>query len=312
MKKILYLICCFSAISIIAQPSIPYVNWGFINKDRFYVSGQSLSPNPVPTGNGVTWDFTGLTADPTDSIVVVSQGGSTSFSFDFPKANVTFAEYYAASNETYIEHYYKDQWEFSYMGAASLLSGAYPYSTYRKMLKFPMAFNTSFKAYYSISSTKGYVIVKYDGYGTLKLPAATHTNVYRTTCKDSISPTDISYRYEWFDLSRKIMTMEVSKASKTTVTYLNNRVKPSSNISKTEILSPQIQAYPNPGTGLFNLSLPGNISEGQIEVTNIFGQLIISQKINSPNPSFYIENKGLYLVTVSSGQQKYSQRLMVN
>ncbi|MCC6721127.1 MAG: hypothetical protein IT243_02925 [Bacteroidia bacterium] len=89
-------------------------------------------------------------------------------------------------------------------------------------------------------------MVKYDGYGTLKLPGGTYKNLFRTSCKDSVSPTKITYRYEWFDIDNRYMYMTVSGTT-TTITYIYNRPKASGSISS-GILQMELNVFPNPGS----------------------------------------------------------------
>lgn len=312
MKKLFLILFLFLfTISGFAQPNIDYVNWGNgTNKDRYFVSNQKLSPNPVAPGNGVTWDFTNLTADPKDSILLTGIGGSTPFKFDFPTANVNFYEYHAEGDITLVRHYFKNLYQFDYQGAAQVGIGASPFSSDIKMFQFPFKFNQRFSNYFETSATDaGYAIVKYDGFGTLKLPAATHTGVFRTTNKDSISPTNIRYRYEWFDKDTRIMYMSVN-TSATTITYLNNRPKSIGSIQSNILL--EVKVFPNPGSGMFSVSLPTSISQGIIEITNIYGQVIIIKTIDGPTLTFNLEDKGMYLVSVYANNQKFVKKVFMN
>ncbi|MCC6721126.1 MAG: hypothetical protein IT243_02920 [Bacteroidia bacterium] len=138
----------FLTFSGYAQPDIENINWSSWGKtNRYFVSTQAISPNPVPPGKDITWDFTNLSGPAKDSISILDYGGNTPFSFDFSKANVNFARYYASTNETYISHYRKTQFDFAYMGDGLVGGGAAPFSYDRKMFKFPMAFNSSFKEF---------------------------------------------------------------------------------------------------------------------------------------------------------------------
>ena len=66
--------------------------------------------------------------------------------------------------------------------------------------------------------------------------------------------------------------------------------------------------YPNPSTGLFNIS---NVSDGSIlEVYNLFGQKIMSQK----NASAFNLNgypKGMYVVVLKNGKNVISQKVFL-
>jgi hypothetical protein len=301
----------FFTLSGFAQPNIVNINWGPLGtSDRYYYSTQKISADPVAPGNGVTWDFTNLNGPAHDSIIISGNGGNTSFSFDFSKANITFYRYYAPNKETILSHFRKTDLDFKYMGDALIGGGSYPYSYYKQMLKFPMAFNESFKAYYSSGGgNNGNVMVKYDGYGTLKLPGGTYKNVFRTSCKDSISPTKITYRYEWFDIDMRYMYMSVGTT--TEITYINNRPKASGSISS-GVLPMEVKVFPNPGSGQFTVSLPKAIIKGVMEITNIYGQVVLRKDIDNSSLGFELNDKGIYLVSVYSDGQKFFKKLLVD
>ena len=66
--------------------------------------------------------------------------------------------------------------------------------------------------------------------------------------------------------------------------------------------------YPNPSTGLFNI---GNVSDGStIEVYNLFGQKIISQKnVSTFNLNGY--PKGMYVVVLKNGNEVISEKVFL-
>ncbi|MES2619023.1 MAG: T9SS type A sorting domain-containing protein [Bacteroidota bacterium] len=310
-NKLFYILFILSSLKTFAQTTITSINWGGITRDRYFLSDKGMNPNPVAPGNGVTWDFTKLTTDKADSMILTDQGGTTPFDFDFPDANVIFSEYYKSTDETLMIHYYKDQFEFSYQGAGLVGGSATPYSTDKKMIKFPMTFNSSFKEFYSVGSTDGYVMVKYDGYGTLKLPSATHSNVFRTTCKDSISASNITYRYEWFTNDRRVMYMTI-KGTDTMIRYLDNG-NPATGIAKNTIANLNLSIYPNPSaTGNFKAQFSGLSNNAYFLITNVFGQVILSRNIDNSSEDFTLLNSGIYFITYYSDKLKVTQKIVVN
>ena len=91
-----------------------------------------------------------------------------------------------------------------------------------------------------------------------------------------------------------------------------------SGISKNLGLSNSINIMPNPSTGLFNIvaTLPST-QDLSVTVTNAIGQIIVSNKYNSIltdviNLDLSNQSNGVYFVTLSNGQDKMVQRLILN
>jgi polyhydroxybutyrate depolymerase len=69
--------------------------------------------------------------------------------------------------------------------------------------------------------------------------------------------------------------------------------------------------YPNPSEGNFNLNFSDN-SEKTITVTNSLGQVIQSFKSYDQATTIYLENAGMYFVTVSSAKNNWTQKIIRN
>lgn len=71
--------------------------------------------------------------------------------------------------------------------------------------------------------------------------------------------------------------------------------------------------YPNPNTGSFNVQIKGALSEDtQVSVTNMLGQVVYEAKHNSQTMSLKIENAGIYFVTIKTGSQTATKKIIVN
>ena len=75
-----------------------------------------------------------------------------------------------------------------------------------------------------------------------------------------------------------------------------------------------LKLYPNPTYGLLNVDVEAFSSSSQIQITNIMGKIILSQKIESPkttiNTSTY--SKGIYFLTVFDNKKKETQKFIVD
>jgi len=72
-----------------------------------------------------------------------------------------------------------------------------------------------------------------------------------------------------------------------------------------------INIYPNPSNGLFNINLPN--ADNNIEIYNINGQLILSQKTSNSNTTVDLSSqaKGVYFVKITSDQNVYNQKIII-
>lgn len=71
-----------------------------------------------------------------------------------------------------------------------------------------------------------------------------------------------------------------------------------------------INIYPNPSCGDFTLKLPAE--SGSMHVVDMLGRLIVKSSIEAGMMSFSIDQPGIYMVTVSTNQGTWVQKIMVN
>ena len=72
-----------------------------------------------------------------------------------------------------------------------------------------------------------------------------------------------------------------------------------------------VSVYPNPSTGLININFENN-DDYTIEVTNIIGEIILLDKVNS-NTNIDLSNfdKGTYLIKVSNSKSSKTERIVI-
>ena len=72
-----------------------------------------------------------------------------------------------------------------------------------------------------------------------------------------------------------------------------------------------ITIYPNPTTGLFTISLPKNIMQGEVIVMNMMGQQVYNDTFAGNRKSMRLElSAGIYFVQVRSGSDIWTQKLV--
>ena len=74
--------------------------------------------------------------------------------------------------------------------------------------------------------------------------------------------------------------------------------------SEENFFSEEMSVYPNPGTGLFNITLPEDASQVQLVLTDIGGRTILSKLISNNAAQLDITHlsKGVYLLQVNTGK----------
>ena len=70
--------------------------------------------------------------------------------------------------------------------------------------------------------------------------------------------------------------------------------------------------YPNPTSGNFIVTLPKTTTDGVIEISNMYGQVIYRKEIDKNYLEFIIYEKGLYMICVYSNGNKLFQKLLIN
>ena len=74
-----------------------------------------------------------------------------------------------------------------------------------------------------------------------------------------------------------------------------------------------ISIYPNPSTGLVTISLPSINEATTLYVTDMIGKEVFKSSVKDVNINLDLSNlqKGLYMVTISNGQSKHIQKLII-
>jgi hypothetical protein len=75
----------------------------------------------------------------------------------------------------------------------------------------------------------------------------------------------------------------------------------------------QLNVYPNPASEIVNIQLPENLTQGRLSVYNITGQEVISLKITESTQQVSVTElpKGIYIISLSAGSEKYLDKLLV-
>jgi hypothetical protein len=74
-----------------------------------------------------------------------------------------------------------------------------------------------------------------------------------------------------------------------------------------------ISVYPNPSTGLVTISMPSVNGATTLYITDMIGKEVFKSSVKDANVSLDLTNlqKGLYMLTISNGQSKHVQKLII-
>ncbi|HCS19911.1 MAG TPA: hypothetical protein DIW47_05010 [Bacteroidetes bacterium] len=199
-----------------------------------------------------------------------------------------------------------------YMGYVNVGGTIAPWNTDMKVVKFPFKFNTSFTSYYkNYDEVAGYVTTTYDGYGTIKLPDTSFTNVYRLKTYDSVSVSVFEYRYEYFTGVDRLMTMTVkANGSKETKYFYHKKSGGTTGIANS--LENSFSVYPNPSRGSITIKFNGKVNK--LCIYNSLGQVIREEKIDREmNDYFQFELKnGSYIIELTGDIEIIQKRVIVS
>jgi C1A family cysteine protease len=70
--------------------------------------------------------------------------------------------------------------------------------------------------------------------------------------------------------------------------------------------------YPNPTSGIFKISL-GNLSEGSLQISNMLGSIVYTNNFKNQNEmeiNIQSQMAGIYILTIISGNQKFTEKII--
>jgi hypothetical protein len=234
--------------TITASNTFPAVGY----TDTFRVAAGS---NVGPSGNGVTWDFSSMTAAVGGTFSVVTPS-STPYSSTFPSATHALQLNIASAPGPAFEYYRLDGSGWNIL--ASTYSAASPGSNYtaNEKLRIPFPFslgNSRTDTFQKTGSGPDAYTITYDGFGTLMLPGRSYNNVVRM--KYQWIGGEIAYN--WFTTSPLFFVATWSQNGGGQFQFLGKNLPVPSGISETEPSGVRTVVFPNPAQGHMMLSIEG-------------------------------------------------------
>ena len=298
------------ASSAIAQPvvtsSITSVPVGTVD------SAYGASPTVLPGagGAGVTWDMSTVTTVFAAKLTVVDPT-TTPYAGTFSTA--TFCTKIEAATTTYN---YNRQSSKGVENVAIQYAGTGTGTDFSPNLRlsvpFPFNYLDSRSDTFQSTTSTGLDTVRltYDGYGTLKTPFYTYSNVIRI--KEDYGT---SYSYSWYTVSPFALVMNYAS---TTNNYVIVTQKPAPSTSvHSAFLATQATVYPNPTSGdaILKVTIPGGYNNTSVTISDVSGRSVKQIAVTASETTIQTNGllPGLYFYTVrNEGNTISNGKLLIN
>ncbi len=327
MKRLFTLSLILFTLKTFSQPTVTSAVMGNIGDEMTFSLVDADGFDPGPSGNNVTWDFTGITFTGASTGFTLMNVASTPYAADFPGANI--AADAGIGNYAYFKLLATEYSNYGVGTAAVIVF----YSDPEKIFEFPLSVGASHtdNLYSEFTSgvdfiRSGSVNTTTDAWGTIKLPSGVFTNVVRVkvveTYQDDadLLPSPIEYNftnYYWFKngVDGPLFTyayMETTTIGSPVVTEsanMNDYIVVSG--IEDEFIQNRMQLFPNPCTDAFTVKAA---DMKKIELFNTLGEMVYQQaEINSAVCTISVDGlpAGIYLVQATTSNGVISSNIQI-
>ncbi len=316
---IIFSICILKAFAqpIITSSVLP------VKGDTIILGLDTILQPPGNAGANVNWDFSYLVQHILSSRIYVDPA-VTPYASKFPAATLARTDA-IGSLYTYWKNVGNNSTYFGYVEPAAGTDQNYdsiPVNYYTFPINYNASSVTNFYATTNPGNIKG--AGKYyfnaDGYGTLKLPHRTVTNVLRTKSvlyigDSTINSYSLTKEYAWYSPNQKDVLLVISSVLLNGTlhrkyVFFDNHF--STGISALE-LSNSVHVYPNPSNGILKVELENNNDKNTIECYDYTGRLVLSREINEQHADVDLTafGKGLYVIKIKSSTYETVKKVVV-
>lgn len=297
--------------------------------------------NTGSTGAGVIWNFSGLVIDTTDVIShYYFDPSTTPGTGSFPGADL--ADLTPVGQYTYTKYSTDSITTLGVWSAPLNCTSQLFYDPQSLICPFPFGtvFSDDYNGYTcgsgSYSHTSGTRINTFDGTGILILPTTTYANINRIKITDTVldssfvsngtfigATSSISTNYLWVDgntnqvaflmLDFKSITYNMTFRF---ISWFNYSHIPSMITSVRSTMEDQskIKIYPNPFNSSTTIQLKSSISNGELNILNVFGQKIKTMS-NISGDQIKIErdnlSSGIYLIRLTQDNKTITSEKII-
>lgn len=322
--------------SVFAQPTITNADKPVIGDNTTIFATDVTGVTEGPAGANITWDFSLLVPGDTAMGKVVDPV-TTPYASSFTNSDL------CGTDDTSYQYYKTAPNEYSLTGIANSAL-TIPYTDFQLVFAYPMTFGSSFSDNFEGTFFSGIqfyrtgsVTIDCDGYGTLKLPNGTYTDVLRIkyvqNIQDSFNIGVPQYYYYSFTtwwwmtpgtratlFAYHIIITDIGFGPDTTYagSYLKSTSQPTG-LNKIPPYLTEFNAYPNPATDHLTIDYSSGIADGaRITLHDVYGRFI-KEILNEKNSarSNKIEfstlglSKGIYIIRMNSDGVIRNQKIMV-
>jgi len=306
MKKLILFSLVILAITSNAQPVLTAVNSNPVVGDAFkWNLGNNVS-SPGNAGENQTWDFSSLTSSYTENDSTYAPS-ATPYYVTFPSANASVYD-----GISMYGYYNTNVDSLTFFGNKDNSNNTYICSDPQQILIYPLTYNSTFIDNFSaISTSSGTTTtitetdtILSDGYGTLKLPSGTFTNVLRikrtglsTQVTDGVTNYYQVKMYFWYSPGTHLYILRMSYNSGSYRPIYRSGI--STDIIENKEYVNDIVMFPNPTSDNISIITKQN---SDIEFLNIEGQIIKKLKITDNKTDIDISDfaSGVYIIRAQS------------
>lgn len=325
MKKFtLSFFCAFAILLSYAQPnftSADMPNIGDNDTVMYLVYYPIENDLDTETGDGYSWDFSSLPFSmyPTFKQIITYREKTHDVSIPFVDATIEEYIYDGTAGDVNLYSYSNDTLYIHRLGP--VVTGT-PFIPALAHIAFPLTMNNSSVLtyiYYSNTTPLGErkTTVVYDGFGNLQMPDnKSYTNVFRVKIVERdtsfIYNNSLTYTsYIWYKQGGQIPLLRLLYTGGSNLYFVfgSKANGTASGIDDVNFQS-NFNISPNPSKGKFEISTSG-FEPDVIEIFNMQGEKVIQSKTAS-EIDLTGAAKGMYIVKITAGTNKYSKKIILD
>lgn len=286
---------------------------------------------PGGSGPNQVWDFSTVTDTGTAGSEYVVDPAGTSQAASFPSANLALIN--SNAGDTNFAYELLTANALSYLGDYIPGAGSENYSVPRVAFQYPLSYGSAYANPFAgvaigADTITGIDSALADGYGTLKLPGQTFTNVLRLKYVQHTHTTNAAFNFDEeiyqleysyyitgyhnfiFDIVYTVNTVNGTS-------YSGNYAQRAVNIT-TDVNNVagnlSFTLYPNPAHYNLTITADESLLGATVTITNVLGEVVTATKLTSAKQQVDLSAaaKGIYLVSIKADGVQVARKLVIN
>lgn len=283
--------------------------------------------NTANSGPNQIWDYSAVTDSGASYVESVISPSATSTASSFPAATIALT--YSANPDTFYGYERLTADTLSYLGTYGASLATFTYSPPRLLFKYPVAYGDFYASPFSATSDNGDTITgidsfSADGYGTLRLPNQTFTNVLRYKLTQHshqasifgffIDIYQVEYDYYIPGYHNFLFTIAYSTTNTNGATYSATNASYSKNVTTgiNDVFTHPVSVYPTCTSGYINIksSWP---DAGTYELYDLNGSLLRSGSLSRDTANsvdLHNLSSGVYLIKIANENSSATYKIV--